>query len=142
MSTVLQDFRFSYKLFKAAPGIALLAVISLALAIAASTTIFSVIYTVLLAAPIFKNSSQLVVIWESNATKGLHERRWLPPPFEIGGKTAAFWKSLSWLHQARRSPSLAQGFRKGRICNTLHRVFSSFWVFSQPSGGSSLSPMK
>jgi len=71
VGTLLQDFRFACKLFKATPGITILAVISLALAIAASTTIFSVIYTVLLAPPIFKNASRLVVIWESNPAKGI-----------------------------------------------------------------------
>lgn len=71
MRTVLQDFGFACRLFKASPGTALLAAISLALAIAATTTIFSVVYTVLLAPPIFRDSSRLVVVWESNRPKGI-----------------------------------------------------------------------
>lgn len=71
MRTVLHDFGFACRLLKASPGIAVLAVISLALAIAATTTIFSVIYTVLLAPPIFRDSSRLVIIWESNPPNGI-----------------------------------------------------------------------
>ncbi|MFZ0590468.1 MAG: ABC transporter permease, partial [Bryobacteraceae bacterium] len=71
MGTVLEDRRFACRLFRASPGVAALAVVSLALAIAASTTIFSVIHTVLLAPPIFANPSRLVVIWESNVKKGI-----------------------------------------------------------------------
>ncbi len=37
----LQDFRFACKLFKAAPGMAFFAVFSLAIAIAANTTILA-----------------------------------------------------------------------------------------------------
>jgi putative ABC transport system permease protein len=71
MRTVLEDFRFACKLFRASPGAAVLGISSLALAIAACTTIFSVIYTVLLAPPSFKDSRSLVVIWESSPKKGI-----------------------------------------------------------------------
>ncbi len=71
MSTVWQDLRFAVRVLAAAPGMALLAILSLAVAIAASTTIFSVVYTVLLAPPIFKDPSRLVIIWESNLAKGI-----------------------------------------------------------------------
>ncbi len=71
MNTIWQDLRFAVRVLAAAPGMAVLAVLSLAVAIAASTTIFSVIYTVLLAPPIFKDASRLVIVWESNAAKGI-----------------------------------------------------------------------
>ena len=71
MNTIWQDLRFAARVLAGAPGMAVLAILSLAVAIAASTTIFSVIYTVLLAPPIFKDARRLVIVWESNAAKDI-----------------------------------------------------------------------
>lgn len=81
MRILLQDFRFACKLFKASPGATFLAVFSLALAIAGTTTIFSVVHTLLLAPSIFKDSRRLVVIWESNSTKGISKTPVAPATF-------------------------------------------------------------
>lgn len=52
----IQDLRFACKVLISTPGSAVLAILSLAISIAACTTIFSVIYTVLLSGTEFQES--------------------------------------------------------------------------------------
>src|SRR6266576_3585346 len=66
MHTLLQDIRFGVRMLVNKPGVAILAVIALALGIGASTAIFSVVNTVLLRALPYPNSDRLVMIWEQN----------------------------------------------------------------------------
>jgi putative ABC transport system permease protein len=66
MHTLLQDIRFGVRMLVNKPGVAILAVIALALGIGASTAIFSVVNTVLLRALPYPNEDRLVMIWEQN----------------------------------------------------------------------------
>jgi putative ABC transport system permease protein len=79
--TLIRDFRFACILLISAPGSAALAVLSLAISIAACTTIFSVIYTVLLSSPNFKDPNRLVVVWESNSAQGIAKSAVAPATF-------------------------------------------------------------
>jgi len=71
MSTLFEDARYGLRTFGRAPGFASLAILSLAIAIAADTTIFSVFYGTLLAAPMYRDPGRLVVIWEANRAQGI-----------------------------------------------------------------------
>ena len=66
MNTLWQDIRYGVRMLVNKPGVAILAVIALALGIGASTAIFSVVNTVLLRALPYPNSDRLVMIWEQN----------------------------------------------------------------------------
>jgi putative ABC transport system permease protein len=66
MHTLLQDIRYGVRTLVNKPGVAILAVMALALGIGASTAIFSVVNTVLLRALPYPNSDRLVMIWEQN----------------------------------------------------------------------------
>ncbi|HMJ63517.1 MAG TPA: ABC transporter permease, partial [Bryobacteraceae bacterium] len=94
MSTVWRDIRFALRLFLATPGLAALAVVSLGVAIAANATIFSVIYTVLLAPPVFRDTSRLVVIWESNRAKGIARTPVAPATFRDWKENAETFEGL------------------------------------------------
>jgi putative ABC transport system permease protein len=94
MSTAWRDIRFAFRLLRAAPGLAILAVVSLGIAIAANTTIFSVVYTVLLAPPVFRDTSRLVVVWESNKVKGIARAPVAPATFRDWKENGSAFEGL------------------------------------------------
>lgn len=71
MESLLKDLRYSIRPSRKHPALTILIAFSLSLGIAATTTIFSVVYGILLAPPLYKNTNRLVVLWESNSLKGL-----------------------------------------------------------------------
>jgi putative ABC transport system permease protein len=66
MGGLLQDFRYSYRLFLKTPGFVTAALLSLALAIGANTTIFSVLNAVLLRPFPVRDPGRLAVMFENN----------------------------------------------------------------------------
>ncbi len=94
MNNVWQDLRLAYRFLHAPPGVAALSIFSLAVAIAASTTIFSVIYTVLLAPPIFKDANRLAIVWETNRTKRIEKSPVAPATFRDWRESSRSFEDL------------------------------------------------
>jgi putative ABC transport system permease protein len=63
MKEVLGDIRFGSRLLLKSPGFAIISLLALALGIGATTAIFSLLYSVLLAPLSYPNSDQLVMVW-------------------------------------------------------------------------------
>ena len=70
LETVLQDARFGLRMLRKNPGFTALAVLTLALGIAASTSIFTFVKATLLEPLPVRAGSRLVVIWVSNLKAG------------------------------------------------------------------------
>jgi hypothetical protein len=70
MDTLLQDFRYGLRMLGKAPGFAAVAVLTLAPGIGANTAMFSVLYGLVLRPLPYKDSSRLVMLWDSNRKTG------------------------------------------------------------------------
>jgi putative ABC transport system permease protein len=70
MDSLLRDLKFSVRSLLKYPGFALVAILTLALGIAANTTIFSTVDALLLHPFSFPNQQRLLVLWEQNRAAG------------------------------------------------------------------------
>jgi len=125
METLLHDLRHAFRLLRRSPGFTAVSVITLALAIGATTAIFSVVYGVLLRPLPYNNPDRIVAIHEVN-TRGTWSR--LADPnfddfrdqnhsFESAAKYSAYVISVSGGTQPTRtmvasvSPDFLKVFR-------------------------------
>ncbi|MGH9599641.1 MAG: ABC transporter permease, partial [Terracidiphilus sp.] len=77
MQTLFYDLRFALRQLRKAPGLSLLAVLTLALGIGANTAIFTVIQGVLLRPLPYAHSNRLVFIGPSSARASFGSTSWL-----------------------------------------------------------------
>ena len=70
MDSLLRDLKFSVRSLLKYPGFAAVAILTLALGIAANTTIFSTLDALILHPFSFPNQQRLLVLWEQNLAVG------------------------------------------------------------------------
>jgi putative ABC transport system permease protein len=98
MDTLLQDLRYAARSLSRTPGFALVAVLTLALGIGASTAIFTVVNAVLLRPLPFDHPERLVMLWER-------------PPSGDPRNVASPANFTAWKAQARSVTDLAATYQ-------------------------------
>src|SRR5262249_53578466 len=85
------------------PGFTAVAVLTLALGIGANTAIFSVINSILLGALPYKSPQELVVVWESDTSRGKLHNVASPPDFTDWRKQNDVFSGMSAIADVRRN---------------------------------------
>ncbi|UCD51389.1 MAG: ABC transporter permease, partial [Phycisphaerales bacterium] len=98
METLWQDVRYGFRMVARNPGFAALVVVILAVGIAANTSLFSVVNTVLLRPLPYKDSHRLVRIWEEGVKmdEGFRARAFFPflrENNEVFETVAGYWRN-------------------------------------------------
>src|SRR5712692_6148490 len=97
MDAILHDLRYALRTLRKSPGFALVAVVTLALGIGASTAIFSVIDNLLFRPPHFQHVDRLVYLLDTNAQK-------VPPDAEVPPSPG---NMLDWQERAHSFDQMA-----------------------------------
>src|SRR2546425_7240061 len=74
METLIKDIRYGIRSLLGRPAFTLISVVTLALGIGASTSIFSVVHAVLLRSLPYGNADRLVMVWENNRRRDLKQQ--------------------------------------------------------------------
>ena len=72
IDTSWQDIRYAWRSLRRSSGFAVTAILSLALGLGASLSVFTVADNLLVRPLPYRNSSQLVMVWEANPHRGFH----------------------------------------------------------------------
>jgi predicted permease len=95
VETTAQDLRYAVRILRKSPGFTITAVAVLALAIGATTAMFSVLNTVLLRPLPYRSPEQLAMLWTEDLTQNLREGR------------SALWDVEQWRSQSQSFADMA-----------------------------------
>jgi len=96
MEAFAGDLRYAVRTLRRMRGVAVVAILTLALGIGATTTMFSVVYAVLLMPPPFAEPDRLVVLFNTSVTprEGLQRLRWSLPNITELERVATSFESV------------------------------------------------
>jgi putative ABC transport system permease protein len=124
MDRLIQDTRYAIRTFLRQPTMTLTALGALALGIGANTAVFSVVYAVLLKPLPFADADRLVVVWETNESRGVPLMSVAPPNLDDWRRQAQSFTDIAAF--TRTSLTLAgdaeveaEQLETGRVTGTL-----------------------
>src|SRR5262249_24593215 len=91
LDQLAQDTRYALRTFRRAPGFTAVVILTLALGIGATTAIASVVSSLILTPPPFRNPERLVTVFDTHPTKA-------PPDVDVPPSPGNF---LDWRERAR-----------------------------------------
>src|ERR1700675_1118893 len=96
METIARDFRYAVRTLLRMRGVAVVAILTLALGIGATTTMFSVVYAMLLRPLPFADPDRLVILFNTSVTPrdGLQRLRWSMRNIPELERTASSFESV------------------------------------------------
>jgi putative ABC transport system permease protein len=96
METFVRDLRYSVTALLRMQGVAAVAILTLALGIGATTTMFSVVYATLLRPPLFADPDRLVILFNTSVTPrdGLQRLGWSMPNITELERVATSFESV------------------------------------------------
>ncbi|MGC1297366.1 MAG: permease prefix domain 1-containing protein [Alloacidobacterium sp.] len=95
LETVLQDLRYGARSLRFNPGVTAVVLLSVALAMGASTAIFSVIHSVLLRSLPYRDPHRITVLWATDKLNGSLENNTSVPNFEEWKKRTRTLENLA-----------------------------------------------
>jgi predicted permease len=103
MTTVVQDLRYAVRMLIRMRGAAVVAIATLALGIAATTTVFSIVYAALLRPLPFADPDRLVLLYVTRTTPrdGLQKMRWSQPEIAALGSKASSLEEVASFTSSR-----------------------------------------
>jgi predicted permease len=90
-----QNVRYGLRSLRRAPGFTIAAVLTMALGIAATTVMFSVVQAVILRPLPYRDPGRLAMVWTDNRLQGLHESGVTYPDFAEWKKESAVFDDLA-----------------------------------------------
>lgn len=115
IETTGQDLRYALRGFRRSPGFALTAILSLALGIGASVSIFTVADSLLLRPLPYRDPSRLVMLWEANRQRGVEHQVASPGNY-------LDWKAQNdHGHSAQTRPRLRRRGQHAILTVSVHR---------------------
>jgi predicted permease len=97
MGILFRDLAFAIRIFRQQPGFTIVALLTLALGIGATTAIFSVVNAVVLRPLPFQQSDRLILLFETNAKQGWTTFAVAPSTFAEWARTSRTFQSMTAL---------------------------------------------
>jgi hypothetical protein len=116
MSSILRDVRQGLRLLRRAPGFTAVAVLTLALGVGANSAIFTVTYAILLKPLPYTNPEEIVLVNESNLSRGWPSFSVSPANFvDFRAQSQSFTRLAAWSSRSFNYAGTAQGSTPERL---------------------------
>jgi len=130
LETILHDLRYGARSLRSNPLVSTVAILSIALAIGASTAIFSVVHTVLLNALPYQDPDHIVILWGTNKLNNSLENNTSVPNFEDWRKRTRTLENLATYREVEAS-FRATAQQTGSNMRRSTAISSASWVAPQ-----------